>query len=109
MKVLEDADVPYGILAGNHDVELPNLGYQNYYEYFGEDRFKDQPYYGGSFQNNRGHYDLISVQGVDFIMVHMGWQPQEDGIAWMNDVLQEHPNRIAILNFHQYLRSEEHT
>src|SRR5699024_4471982 len=32
-----------------------------------------------------------------------GWQPQEDGIAWMNDVLQEHPNRIAILNFHQYL------
>src|SRR5690625_2282213 len=103
MKVLEDADVPYGILAGNHDVELPNLGYQNYYEYFGEDRFKDQPYYGGSFQNNRGHYDLISVQGVDFIMVHMGWQPQEDGIAWMNDVLQEHPNRIAILNFHQYL------
>src|SRR5690625_7288886 len=58
MKILEDADVPYGILAGNHDVELPEMNYTNYYKYFGEDRFVDQPHYGGSFQNNRGHYDL---------------------------------------------------
>ena len=103
MKILEDADVPYGILAGNHDVELPEMNYTNYYKYFGEDRFVDQPHYGGSFQNNRGHYDLISVQGIDFIMVHMGWQPQDDGIAWMNEVLEAHSDRIAILNFHQYL------
>src|SRR5699024_1662221 len=119
MRVLEEADVPYGILAGNHDVELPEMDYTNYYKYFGEDRFSDQPHYGGSFQNNRGHYDLISVQGIDFIMVHMGWQPQDDGIAWMNEVLEAHSDRIAILNFHQYLdetkitpmgqRSEEHT
>ena len=103
MRVLEEADVPYGILAGNHDVELPEMDYTNYYKYFGEDRFSDQPHYGGSFQNNRGHYDLISVQGIDFIMVHMGWQPQDDGIAWMNEVLEAHSDRIAILNFHQYL------
>lgn len=109
MKVLEDADVPYGILAGNHDVKLPEMDYINYEKYFGADRFEDQPYYGESFQNNRGHYDLISVAGIDFIMVHMGWQPQDDGIAWMNEVLEKHPDRIGILNFHQYLDEKDIT
>lgn len=109
MQVLEDADVPYGILAGNHDLELPQMDYTNYYKYFGADRFEDKPYYGGSFKNNRGHYDLISVQGIDFIMVHMGWQPQDDGIAWMNHVLEKYPDRIAILNFHQYLDETNRT
>ncbi|GAQ16951.1 metallophosphoesterase [Oceanobacillus picturae] len=105
MGVLENASVPYGVLAGNHDVELPNMGYDNYSQYFGEDRFQDQPYYGDSYQNNRGHYDLISSHGNDFIMLYMGWQPDDEGIAWMNEVLAEYPDRIAILNFHQYLNA----
>lgn len=103
MGVLEDSDIPYGVLAGNHDVELPNMGYDNYYQYFGADRFQDESYFGGSYENNRGHYDLISTHGTDFIMVYMGWQPDDEGIAWMNEVLAKYPDRLAILNFHQYL------
>ncbi|GIN71794.1 hypothetical protein J14TS2_22690 [Bacillus sp. J14TS2] len=104
MKILEDADVPYGVLAGNHDIQLrPEIDYTNYYAYFGEDRFLHQPYYGGSYQNNRGHYDLISSHGMDFIMVYMGWQPDENGIKWMNEVLAQYPDRFAVLNLHEYL------
>src|SRR5699024_8169143 len=81
--------------------------------YFGEDRFKDQPYYGGSYKNNRGHYDLIYENGNDYIMVHMGWgdgDPNEnwleEDIEWMNDVLEAYPNRIAILSFHKYINTQ---
>lgn len=104
MQRLEDANIPYGVLAGNHDIQLkPEINYDSFYQYFGADRFKNQPYYGKSYENNRGHYDLISSHGTDFIMLYMGWQPTEEGIAWMNEVLAEYPDRFAILNFHEYL------
>lgn len=103
MRVLDEAGIPYGVLAGNHDVDNKSHNYENYYRYFGADRFEGRPYYGDSYENNRGHYDLISVNGLDFIMVYMGWGVDQDGIDWINEVLAAHPNRIAILNFHEYL------
>ena len=116
MKILEENDMPYGVLAGNHDVGqgyILDFDYSYFYKYFGEDRFKDQPYYGGSYKNNRGHYDLISENGNDYIMVHMGWgdgDPNEnwleEDIEWMNDVLEAYPNRIAILSFHKYIHTQ---
>ncbi|WJH33870.1 lamin tail domain-containing protein [Paenibacillus sp. CC-CFT747] len=72
MKTLEDANIPYGVLAGNHDVSPAN-DYTNYSSYFGESRFAGKPFYGGTYKDNRGHYDLISAGGTDYIMVYMGW------------------------------------
>ncbi|TCM97883.1 fibronectin type III domain protein [Paenibacillus sp. BK033] len=103
MKVLEDANIPYGVLAGNHDVDHQLGAYDYYWNYFGEDRFKDQPTYGGSLDNNRGHYDLVSSNGNDFIMLYMGWGIRDSDIDWMNEVLAKYPDRKAILNFHEFL------
>ena len=105
MKTLDDANVPNGVLAGNHDVDHKTNDYTQYYRFFGEDRYKDNPYYGESYKNNRGHYDLISAGGNDYIMVYMGWGVDDESIAWINNVLAEHPDRKAILSFHEYLLS----
>ncbi|MGH1144981.1 lamin tail domain-containing protein [Bacillus pseudomycoides] len=103
MKVLENAKVPYGVLAGNHDVNHKDEDYTAYSKYFGDWRFKDKPFYGESYKDNRGHYDLISVKGNDFIMLYMGWGVTDEDIQWMKEVLQKYPNRKAILSFHEYL------
>lgn len=103
MSVLDEHNIPYGVLAGNHDVNQVNNDYTDYYRYFGEDRFETKPYYGGSYLNNRGHYDLISAGGNDYIMMYLGWGVTDEGIQWVNDVLAAHPERMAILNFHEYL------
>ncbi|GMX60774.1 hypothetical protein Elgi_07700 [Paenibacillus elgii] len=103
MKVLEDAKVPYGVLAGNHDVSHQLSDYTQYWKYFGENRFKKQPTFGGSYQNNRGHYDLVSAGGNDFIFVYMGWNIGDAEIQWMDEVLKQYPDRRAILNFHEFL------
>jgi len=103
MGVLDEHNIPYGVLAGNHDVNQVNNDYTDYYRYFGADRFEDKPYYGESYFNNRGHYDLISAGGNDYIMVYLGWGVTDEGIQWVNDVLARHPDRKAILNFHEYL------
>lgn len=108
MNVLEQAQIPYGVLAGNHDVGQESdyshpLDYTMFEKYFGEDRFQGQPHYGGSYKNNRGHFDLISEEGNDFIFVYMGWGVDDEDIAWMNEVLERYPQRTAILALHDYL------
>lgn len=103
MKVLDDANIPYGVLAGNHDVGHQTNDYSEYWKYFGADRFANQPTYGGTYDNNRGHYDLISSNGNDFIIVYMGWGLADDEIEWMNQVVKQYPERKAILAFHEYL------
>lgn len=99
----DDAGLPYGVLAGNHDVGHKEVDYTNYSEYFGEDRYAANPWYGESYQDNRGHYDLITAGGIDFLMVYMGWGPGDAEIDWMNEVLAAHPERIAILNQHEFM------
>lgn len=103
MKTLDKANVPYGVLAGNHDVNHKAEDYTKYGEYFGESRFATKKYYGTSYKNNRGHYDLISEKGNDFIMLYMGWGVNEEDMAWINKILAQYPERKAILNFHEYL------
>ncbi|MFK9093877.1 metallophosphoesterase [Bacillus salipaludis] len=104
MKILDDAKMPYGVLAGNHDVgENPN--YTTYGKWFGRDRFADQPHYGGDRENNRDHFDLISYGGHDFIIVYLGWQPTQESFDWANKVLKRYSDRNAILAVHQYIAS----
>ncbi len=100
---LDDAGLPYGVLAGNHDVGSGLSDYSQYSQFFGEARYGANPWYGGSYQDNRGHYDLVSAGGIDFVMLYMGWDPQADHIAWMNDVLARYPERVAIVNLHEFM------
>src|SRR5699024_676371 len=92
-RMLDEAGLPYGVPAGNHDVGHLNDHYTNLWRYFGEQRYSSNPWYGGSYQNNRGHYDLITVGGIDFIMLYMGWEIGDEQIEWMNDVLAQYPER----------------
>ncbi|HIW32138.1 MAG TPA: S-layer homology domain-containing protein, partial [Candidatus Paenibacillus intestinavium] len=103
MEIIEKAKIPYGVLAGNHDVDHQTGDYSYYWQHYGEDRFKDMETYGGSYQNNRGHYDLISAGGIDFIIVYMGWNIGDAEIDWVEQVVKDHPERKAILAFHEYL------
>ncbi|SFF80435.1 Calcineurin-like phosphoesterase [Halobacillus alkaliphilus] len=104
MKVLEKVNIPYGILAGNHDIDLKSSNkYTQFSKYFGQTRFEKQPSYGGSYKDNQGHFDLISENSDDYIMVYMGWGISKDEIDWINRVLAKYPDHIALLSFHDYL------
>ena len=43
--------------------------------------------YAGTYEDNRGSYYLFSAGGIDFIVVAMGWDPDDAEIEWMNQVL----------------------
>lgn len=102
MKIFDDNNIPYGVLAGNHDVAAGNEYYNNYWNNFGEDRFSDKDYYGESYKNNLGHYDLLTENGQDLIILYMSWDIYQEEIDWMNQVLEQYKDRKAILCFHRY-------
>lgn len=103
-KLFDDAGMPNGVLAGNHDVASGNEEYDSYWKYFGEDRYNKNIYYGGSYRNNLGHYDLISAGGQDFIILYMSWDCYKPEVDWMNEVLAKYPERKAIIAMHRYLK-----
>jgi len=100
---LDEAGLPYNVLAGNHDVGHLDGDYTEYSKHFGKHRYEDKPWYGGFYEDNRGSYTLFTSGGVDFLVVSQGWGPGDAEIDWMNDVLAQYPERTAIINLHEYM------
>ncbi|ACL75122.1 metallophosphoesterase [Ruminiclostridium cellulolyticum] len=107
-KKLDDADVPYGILAGNHDVIMNGLNYNTFKSYFGSSRYINKSWYGGNMDNNRNHYDLTSFGRHNFIVLYLGFGTETTLTTtnWANKVLEKYGHRNAILVLHEYLDSD---
>ncbi|WP_218103023.1 metallophosphoesterase [Paenibacillus allorhizosphaerae] len=103
MKYLENAGMNYGVVAGNHDVGHSKGDYSIFSQYFGRDRFVNQPTYGGDNADNRDHYDLVSSNGHDFLIMYLGYGVKDDTVKWANDVLKKYPDRYAIIATHAYI------
>ena len=118
LAIAEEAGMPAGVVTGNHDVADftptdysagPNTtsDYSKFWEYFPATRFNQTDWYGGSLNNNRSHYDLVTVGNVDFIILQLGYgfEADDETIAWANDVLETYRHRVAIVSTHQYLQN----
>jgi len=98
--------MPYGIAPGNHDqspIGDPNGTTTFYNQYFGVSRFLGRTYYGGHYgSNNDNHYELFSASGLDFIVVHLEYDPSANAsvLAWADSLLQTYNNRRAIVVTH---------
>ena len=117
LEPLLSANVPLGVSSGNHDVggvssyqsEGSNgldsaLTYEYFGKYAGEDLFKNLPYYGGSFENNRSHYDLITVNGHEFLFLYLGWgssipniHVSSKDINWAKGIFEQYPDKTVVL------------
>ena len=98
--------IPNGVCAGNHDEHHDEADYSHFCKYFGAERYEDKPWYGGSYQDNRGHYDLVDIGNTPFIFVYMGFAPDSSCLKWMKAVLKEYPERIGVLCTHSYFQTD---
>ena len=118
-------NIPLGVSSGNHDVgglvainpDGSNglddvLVYDFYEKYVGESKFNKMSYYGGGFENNRSHYDIVTVADHEFLFLHLGWGSTAYGVhvsskdvKWAKQVLEMYPNKTVVLSTHEYLNS----
>ncbi|MBD8080644.1 metallophosphoesterase [Cellulosimicrobium arenosum] len=112
-QIIDDANIPNGVLAGNHD----NLtGTDNgpgalFNEFYGPQRYEDlsgeweDASYGGPWRegDNQNHFDLFTAGGLDFVAVYLSYGVTTEEAAWADGVLEQYPDRNAMVLTHDYL------
>jgi len=118
MKILEDAKLPYSVLAGNHDV-LRDVDYsvdsvggtdkdrtpanEPYIQWFGTERAKKQATFGERDTSGFHEYHVFEAQGQKFMVLSLSWRISDAGIAWARQVIRKNPTLPVILVNHQLL------
>ena len=119
------SDIPFGVLAGNHDVggtsDNPNstaggntldadLIYDHYETHLGDSKFLGSSWFAGSYLNNRSHFDLVTIEEQNFLFLYLGWGSSFIGrhvssldIDYAKTVLEAYPNHTVVLLTHEYL------
>jgi len=105
---LLNAKLPYGVCPGNHD--LAN-GDSNYINRFGptQPRWKDpvtgQTYswYQGASPRGYSSYQVINVNGRDYMFLHIDCDCPNSDLAWAATVLTQHPRTVTMITTHDYL------
>jgi hypothetical protein len=109
-RILDEAGVPNGVVAGNHDNRAGTDG-TLYNEYFGPDRYEalsadwEHASYGGPWRegDNENHYDLFSAGGLDFVVVGLSYGVTREEAEWAAAVFERFSDRNGILLTHDYL------
>ncbi|MFC7582849.1 metallophosphoesterase [Nonomuraea antimicrobica] len=112
-RVLDDAGIPNGVIAGNHDNQSGlETGPESIYNtYYGPTRYQDAAQgwqhaeYGGPWKegDNQNHYDLFSAGGLDFVVVGLSYGVTRDEAEWADSIFKKFPNRNGILLSHDYI------
>jgi len=106
MDLLDAANIPYGVVPGNHD-EIG--GTTNYNNYFGVNRFCTsyptgcKSFYGGSYPagDNQSNYTLFTAGGMNFIVINLDYTaPTAGTLDWADGLLKADTNRRGIVISH---------
>ncbi|WP_323959535.1 fibronectin type III domain-containing protein [Arthrobacter sp. JZ12] len=115
MKVLEAGNLPYSVLAGNHDVLSPceggewcselnrNLNAEPFPRTFSKTRAANQATFGGRDATGFHEYHVFEREGEQYLVLALSWQASDQGMAWAQEVIDAHPGLPTILTSHQIL------
>lgn len=93
MQLLQDADIPYLVIPGNHDLYFLDTGV-----YDVEDSFSKY------FPDGHNVYSFFNTSdGLEFIVVGFEYDPSSDVLRWVNDTLNMYPDKHAILFTHSFM------
>ena len=112
MSLLEQADIPHGVVAGNHDVlESGGVGQNydpsNYLQNFGPQWYEDRSWFGGSSPSGLSTYQTFSGGGYDFIALHLHLETPHAELAWAQGVINANRNKLVMVTTHRYLQDAE--
>ncbi len=117
MKLLDDANVPYGILPGNHDwarTGRRSTNLDSYLAVFGPERFEGRDWYGGSMPGRHGNsWQTFDGGGLTFLHLALEWRHDFDTdpdlgiLEWAQTVIDAHPGLPTIITTHEDLRDND--
>jgi len=109
-------DLPFIAAPGNHDYDT-NSGWNQGYgvreqltlmnQYLPRSLFEGYPTESGFFDevNSANQWQAFTVNGNNYLVIALEYVPQDDVIAWANEVVETHPNHQVIMITHSYMGS----
>lgn len=94
-------ELPYIAIAGNHETGMKRHSYVGYLSRRNVSEIPRRY----SFERGRAAYATLRAGGIDFLILGAGWDSELMSVDWMNGILREHPNSVAILLFHGYIQT----
>jgi hypothetical protein len=109
-----DGVVPYSSVPGNHDLVLKDKVITRdstlYNKYFGVARFRNEPWYGGHFdETNDNNYCTFEAAGRQFLVLSLEFAPRDEALTWAAEICKQHPAHNVILATHSYLNLQGRT
>lgn len=109
---LLDGIVPYAMAPGNHDygpsgdASTRDTGLNTFFSY---EQQSQTPGWGGAFEPGKldNTYHLFELGGHAFVAIVLEWGPRDEAVAWANDVMTAHSDRLGILVTHAYLNNND--
>ena len=114
MKILDDADVPYVAVAGNHDFEHWGKIYKpvKYLHYFGPQRFEGKSWFGGASPASNKQpaginmYQYFTAGGTKFLSIGLRFAPDSQDLAWAQSIIDANPGLPTIISTHAYVTNK---
>ncbi|SDE08398.1 LamG-like jellyroll fold domain-containing protein [Auraticoccus monumenti] len=102
-RVLDEAEMPYSVLAGNHDVRGDDDTRPDtpYLDVFGPERVADLGTLGGSDPTGYNTFHVFSGGGRQWLLLALDWRMSDASFAWAQQVIDEHPQLPVILTSHE--------
>lgn len=120
--ILTNANIPFGISAGNHDYDnysyyptgpggvpgpgasRPLTGSTAFNQYFGPDsqHFSGKDFYGGSFGGNNS-YQKFEGGGIQFINLSLEMEAPPATLSWAQGVIDANPGVPTIITTHEWM------
>lgn len=112
LQILEaNAETPYSVLAGNHDVlnsgqwdDQRDLAAEPFLQHFPASlQAANFTTFQGTDSTGFNSYHIFEAGGREFLVLALDWRASDQTLAWAQSVLDEHPDLPAILTAHQLL------
>ena len=126
VKILQDANVPFAFAMGNHDYEDMGYNYRinktfneafplsmydnvkvvdsNQNNKVDVEELSDTSYFGGSqYDDVENAYFYFEGNGQKYMVLVLGFQPNDDTVAWANQVVEENSDCKVIVMTHAFL------
>lgn len=100
--ILDDADVPYMMTAGNHDYDAAGT----YLRHFGPERFLPKHYVRGCSPSGYSSYGIIEAGSHHYGWLMADMKHLRQDMAWCKEMLELHRTLPTVLVSHDILYAE---
>ena len=101
--------LPYSVVRGNHDAVITGANPALFDTYFLADAFYMSQFDGvnGGLMSTDSATNswrtLTTENGDKWLIVNLDWAPNNDVVAWADQIIASHPKHKVIVNTHCYI------